>query len=93
MGVGAINTQLQSPCSHRSSGLVRNGKREKRCVAEIVYLTVVALRYRHSRGMTFFFVDKVVYGYSGAAGSDAETTVIRKAQSVSYSLEGVSSKT
>lgn len=62
-------------------------------MAEIVYLLVIALRYQHLRGVIFFFVEKVVYCYSVAAGSDAETVVIRKVPSISFGLDGVPRKT
>lgn len=45
-------------------------------MAEIVYLLVIALHYRHLRGVIFFFVKEVMHCCSVAAGSDAETTVI-----------------
>lgn len=83
----------QSPYGHRSSGLIQNGIEGKRCVAEIVYLLVIALHYRHLRGVIFFFVEEVVYRCSVAAGPEAETIVIQKVPSVSFGLNGVPRKT
>lgn len=62
-------------------------------MAEIVYLLVIALHYQHSRGVIFFFVEKVGYCYSVAAGFDAETTVVRRVPSIRFGLDGVPRET
>jgi len=71
----------------------KTGKERKDAWLKRVSFVVTALHYWHLGGVVVFFVENVVYWCWAAAGSAAETIVIRKVQSVSFSLDGLPGKT